>query len=44
MCHGVGGVSRMRVVGKVCINELVFVLWCLCDMGKMLVSEGSFVL
>lgn len=36
--------SCMRVVGKVCTNELMFVLWCLCDMSKMLVSEGSFVL
>ena len=35
--------SRMEVVSKLCIKEVMFILWCLCDMSRMIVSEDSFV-
>ena len=36
--------SCMRVVGRLCLNKLMFVLLCLCKMRRMMVRAGSFVL
>ena len=36
--------SRMRVVGRLCVNKLMLVLLCLCETRRMMARVGSFVL
>lgn len=43
VCHGVCGDFSYKVWGRNCINVLMFVPWCLCDMTRMVVIEGPLV-